>query len=78
MKGAFRYERCGVFLQFHVLQKINRERRPAMKLAKVILATVAAMGSIHGLAGANLSTAFKDALIKGADTRVRICVQDEC
>lgn len=49
-----------------------------MKLAKVILATVAAMGSIHGLAGANLSTAFKDALIKGADTRVRICVQDEC
>ena len=49
-----------------------------MKLAKVILAAITAMGSIYDLAGANLSTAFKDALTKGADTRVRICVQDEC
>ena len=48
-----------------------------MKLAKVILAAVATLGGIYDRAGANLSTAFKDALTKGADTRVRICVQDE-
>ena len=48
-----------------------------MKLADVILATVAVIGGFDCLAIGYQGAAFKDAQTKGADARVRLCVQDE-
>ena len=80
MKGAFRHERCIVFLQFHVLLQTQRERKSSM-INKVFFMQVGvlllAMSNVFAFPPKRTDKGYIDAISKGADTWIVLSVVDD-
>ena len=72
--APFRHERCGVFLQFQVLSKSERERRYVMKFVALGFVVVLTGTTVWGRL---VDSDFQRAHLNGARARIELTVHDE-